>query len=92
MAISHKTILQKMKNELLLAIEKEKTNPKQMVQQIAKVHLLCELLLEESELVQHGEMMPSKIPSQKNDANKEITIQQSPSEHNGANGDSIFDF
>ena len=91
MVIKNETVIQKMIKELQSALVKAKDS-QELTKHIEKVHLLCELMLDD----ENKQSEPSKI------TNKEMRVmvgekveQQNTKKsfkHDEANGDSIFDF
>jgi hypothetical protein len=101
MAVNNETVLQKMMAELQQA-KQLKDNETAMLKHIQHIRLLCDLFLDEEEMPVTSLRRPDNIESAEMKAmlgekgyNKELAEQQGKRDqidHDGANGDSIFDF
>lgn len=93
MAVGNNTVIQKMITELNQA--KEQHDQDKMIKHIENVRLLCELLLEEDPSPTgdkegiSAEEMKAMLGKQAGENKK---VKSTSVDHDGANGDSIFDF
>ncbi|MBY7144777.1 YwdI family protein [Virgibacillus sp. NKC19-3] len=93
MAVGNNTVIRKMIHELTQAQEQD--NQDKMTKHIENVRLLCDLFLEEASPSKgeketiSAEEMKAMLGKQ---ASENKTIKSKPMDHDGANGDSIFDF
>lgn len=99
MAVANETIIQKMMDELRQAKEKQ-AESENMTKHIEHVRLLCDLLLRETEeeISAHvssqeitQEEMKAMLGKQTEQA-KPATPKKTVIDHDGANGESLFDF
>src|SRR5690625_4301953 len=97
MAISNGAILEKMTEELQQA-KQQSTNQEAMKQHLSRVRLLCDLILQEdtpattkSEMSE-AEMKAMLGTAQPNQIKEQQQFGKQTVNHEGANGNSIFDF
>lgn len=97
MAVANETIISKMQQELKSAKDHAK-NKNDMLKHVEHVKLLCELLLgeEQSASIQTDEITPTEKKAMMGMTDTEIVrpkpMKKTVIDHDGANGDSIFDF
>ncbi|QKY70525.1 YwdI family protein [Lentibacillus sp. CBA3610] len=96
MAVATDTILQKMKRELEEA-QRKSANESVMRKHIANIQLLSELLMEEQSVAESGsghDITAGEMKAMMGDKSAEQSSKpvQTTVNHDGANGDSIFDF
>ncbi|MEN1967587.1 YwdI family protein [Lentibacillus sp. N15] len=91
MAVTDRTVLQKMIKEAQQANEKQ-ANHQEMLKHVANVSLLCELLLEGNELptVTRDEISADEMKAMTGTVHP--PAKQPTLDHDDANGKSIFDF
>ncbi|SHG68404.1 YwdI family protein [Ornithinibacillus halophilus] len=97
MAITNEKIIQKMMTEIQHA-KANQQNHEKMIKHIEKIHLLCELFLDEKEISSvvseppSQEISPEEMKAMLGKSNKPTTYQRSTLDDDEGNGDSIFDF
>lgn len=85
MSVSTKAIIQRMQAELTKANEVSQMNEAQMKKHLAKVHVLCELLLDSDREKDQEREVINKLEENKVKPTNDFTL-------GDGNGDSIFDF